>query len=198
MLYDSRFSGFKRNNPHLEGTHAFLSPSGHHWLRYTDEKLVERLNTAQAAARGTRIHAWAAEAIALGFRQPENEDSDALCAYINDAIDYRMKPEQTLFYSMNCYGTADAIGFDFENLFLRIHDLKTGTSKVPMDQLYVYAAIFCLEYTFKPFEISGELRIYQGDKIICEAIDNSYLAWVYDRIQISDEIIEQHRRENGE
>ena len=30
----------------LEGEHAFLSPSQPHWLRYTDEKLVERFVNA--------------------------------------------------------------------------------------------------------------------------------------------------------
>lgn len=196
MLLNERFQGFNKINPHIEGTHAFLSPSGHHWLRYDDAKLVARLRTTQAAALGTRLHAWAAEAIALGRPQPV--DGDYLCAYVNDALELRMKPEQTLFYSMNCYGTADAIGFDVANLFLRVHDLKTGVTKVTMDQLYVYAALFCLEYIFRPYEIKGELRVYQKTGVLFEPIDNEYLAWVYDKIQSADEIIEQHRRlENG-
>lgn len=35
-----------------------------------------------------------------------------------------MTPEQVLYYSENCFGTADTISFD--NKTLRIHDLKTG------------------------------------------------------------------------
>lgn len=190
MLSNERFTGF-RSHPKLEGTHAFLSPSNPHWIRYTEDKLIERLSTAEAAARGTKLHAWAAEAITLGREQPEN--GDILSAYINDALKYGMIPEQTLFYSFNCYGTADAIGFDRNEMFLRIHDLKTGVTKASEDQLYVYAAIFCHEYGFKPFEIRGELRIYQGNEVHLYEIDRGYLANVYDKINTSDEVIEQRK-----
>lgn len=44
--------------------------------------------------------------------------------YVNDAIGYKMTPEQTLFYSENCFGTADSISY--RSGLLRIHDLKTG------------------------------------------------------------------------
>lgn len=66
-----------------------------------------------------------------------------LNAYVNDAIGYKMIPEQILFYSDNCFGTADAIVF--RNGLLRIHDLKTGVIPAHMEQLEVYAALFCLE-----------------------------------------------------
>jgi hypothetical protein len=31
--------------------------------------------------------------------------------YVNDAIGYQMTPEQPIYYSENCVGTADAISF---------------------------------------------------------------------------------------
>jgi hypothetical protein len=131
----------------------------------------------------------------------EEGDHAILAAYVNHAIDYGMVAEQMLFYSLDCYGTADAIGFESYNDheqfagFLRIHDLKTGVTKCKMDQLYIYAALFCLEYGFRPFEIEGELRIYQ-DEIYWESIDRFYLATVYDTIRDSvDEIV---RYEMGE
>lgn len=199
MLSTGRFAGF-RSHPKLEGSHAFLSPSNYHWLNYDEDKLIERLRTAEAAALGTRLHAWAAEAILLGRRQPE--DGDVLCAYINDALEYGMTPEQTLFYSFNCYGTADTIGFEpyiehdrFAG-FLRIHDYKSGVSSTSEKQLYVYSGIFCHEYGFKPFEIDGELRIYQGENVRCFELDRAILARVYDKIQTSDITIE-HRRNGG-
>ena len=68
-----------------------------------------------------------------------------------------------LFYSDNCFGTADAICF--RDGFLRIHDLKTGVTPAHMEQLLVYAALFCLEYVIKPSDIDSELRIYQGGNI---------------------------------
>lgn len=192
MLSNERFSGFN-THPKLEGSHAFLSPSTPHWLRYTEDKLIERLRTAEAAAAGTRLHETAARNIFDGIELKEDGRYPGLAAYVNDAIEFGMTPEQMLFYSINCYGTADAIGFDMDELFLRIHDLKTGVTKASEDQLYVYAGLFCLEYGFKPFEIQGELRIYQGDEVHVYEIDRGYLAGVYDKIRTSDETIELRR-----
>ena len=48
---------------------------------------------------------------------------------------------------------------------LRIHDLKIWKTAVHMEQLRIYAAIFCLEYKIKPGEIEMELRIYQNDSV---------------------------------
>jgi hypothetical protein len=92
-----------------------------------------------------------------------------------------MKPEQILFYSVNCFGTADAISF--RNKHLRIHDLKTGVTATSMKQLEVYAALFCLEYNYKPYEIDIELRIYQNDNV------EEYIPEVDDIVHIMDKII---------
>ena len=126
----------------LEGTHAFLSPSNNAWTNYSEEKLAQRYLTAQAVQRGTELHAWACDSIRLNRRQPKTKET--LCMYVNDAIGFRMTPECPLFYSYNCYGTADSIAY--RNNTLRIHDLKTGEIEAPMKQLYIYAALFCLEY----------------------------------------------------
>ncbi len=144
----------------LEGRHSFLSPSQYHWLNYTPEKLEERFYNSKAAERGTELHAFAASAIKLGRRLPKNNDT--LNMFVNDAIGYMMTPEQPLYYSDNCFGTADAISFN-KNL-LRIHDLKTGVTTASMLQLEIYAAIFCLEYTMLPSKIDMCLRIYQSNE----------------------------------
>lgn len=145
----------------LADKHAFLSPSNYHWLNYDEEKLQDRFLTAMAAQRGTELHAFAQQAIYLGVKLPDN--GQTLSSFVNDAIGYRMESEQTLFYSENCFGTADAICF--RNNLLRIHDLKTGVTQTSPLQLEVYAALFCLEYGFKPFDIEMELRIYQNDEV---------------------------------
>lgn len=197
MHSNNRFAGFN-SHPKLEGTHAFLSPSTPTWLRYTPEKLIERLSSAKAAALGTELHETAARNIRRRIKLMSHPDWPVLANYVNDAIDFGMTPEQMLFFSFNCYGTADTISFEpYSNDdrfagFLRIHDLKTGVTKASEDQLYVYAAIFCLEYDIKPFTMDGELRIYQGNKVYECPIDRAYLAYVYDSIRSSDEIIEQH------
>ena len=201
MLYGKRFAGFNKH-PHLEGSHAFLSPSNYHWLRYDQEKLLERLETSRAAARGTSLHALAAHAISEGVRL--YPDGSTISLYVNDAIDLGLEPEKTLFYgSLDCYGTADAIGFqnhpepDGNVLgFLRIHDLKTGVSPSSMEQLYVYAALFCLEYGYRPFEIDGELRIYQNDTIIPCRIDRVELTQVMSTIMAHQRVIDEYRMED--
>ena len=149
----------------LEGAHAFLGASKNSWLNYEDdEKLVEAYGRSQAAARGTRLHSIAAELISLGITQKRTRQTFNM--YVNDAIGFKMDPEVVLYYSDNWFGTADAISF--RNGLLRIHDLKTGTGPVHIEQLMIYAALFCLEYKQKPGEIKMELRIYQNNDIqIC-------------------------------
>ena len=126
----------------LEGTHAFLSPSSNAWTNYSEEKLAQRYLSSKAVQMGTELHQFACDAIRLNRRQPKSKET--LCMYVNDAIGFKMIPEQPLFYSYNCYGTADSIAY--RHNILRIHDLKTGELEASMKQLYIYAALFCLEY----------------------------------------------------
>lgn len=146
----------------LEGLHAPFGASKSSWLRYDDTKALDVYKNLQATEYGTRLHAWAKETIDLGIKQPRSNRT--LCAYVNDAIGYRMNTEVVLFYSERFFGTADAICF--RNNMLRIHDLKTGTTPVHIEQLEIYAALFCLEYKKNPNDISIELRIYQNDDIL--------------------------------
>jgi hypothetical protein len=145
----------------LYGHHAFLSPSSYHWINYTDQKLEARFLAATAARRGSDLHELAHEAIRLGVKLSRVNRS--LATYVNDAIGYKMECDQILYYSNNCYGTADTICFRRNKL--RIHDLKTGIVQTSEHQLEIYAALFCLEYSIDPFEIEIELRIYQRDEI---------------------------------
>ena len=152
-----------RFNEHsdLAGRHAFLSASKYHWIRYGPDKLAEVFKNAQAARRGTELHAFAHHAISLGIKLPSGNQT--LNNYVNDALGFRMNTEQVLYYSDNCYGTADAIVF--KDNFLRVHDLKTGADGGSFDQLLIYVALFCLEYGVKPGHIEIELRIYHNDEI---------------------------------
>ena len=77
-----------------------------------------------------------------------------------------MTTEVCLFYSINAFGTADAISF--RNNTLRIHDLKNGRTPASIKQLEIYAALFCLEYSFNPRDIDIELRLYQLDEVLVE------------------------------
>lgn len=200
MLSPKRFKGFNKH-PKLEGTHAILSPSNYHWLNDDEEKLRKRLANAKAAARGDSLHALAAHAISEGVMLYPN--GSTLSLYVNDAIEFGMQAERTLFYSLDAFGHADAIGFEMYPVpdgnvlgFLRIHDLKTGVSPASMKQLYVYCAYFCLEYGFKPYEIEGELRLYQNDTIECTAIDRVILTQVISTILAHQRVIDEDRMED--
>ena len=146
----------------LEGLHAPFSPSQSSWLRYDDDKALEVYSNKKAAEMGTRLHQWAKDTIDLQIKQPRSKKT--IYAYVNDAIGFKMNTEVVLYYSDRFFGTADSISF--RNGVLRIHDLKTGKTPVHMEQLEIYAALFCLEYKIKPGEIEMELRIYQNDEII--------------------------------
>lgn len=175
-----------RKHFNLEGLHAPFSPSQASWLRYSDDKAMEVYLNRKASEMGTRLHAWAKETIDLGIKQPRSQKT--IYAYVNDAIGFRMSTEVVLYYSDRFFGTADAISY--KKGFLRIHDLKTGKSQVKMEQLLVYAALFCLEYNVKPGDLTGcELRIYQNDDVeICEPTAADILP-VMDRIKHLDKIL---------
>ena len=145
----------------LEGQHAFLSASKYHWINYDEEKLSAAYLKHLATLKGTELHDFACRCIKLSIKLPKTQNT--LNLYVNDAIGYKMTPEQPLYYSDNCFGTADAISF--RQNFLRIHDLKSGETPASMHQLEVYAALFCLEYHVNPEEIKIELRLYQANEI---------------------------------
>jgi hypothetical protein len=146
---------------------------------------------AMAARRGTELHEFAHDAIRLGIKLPRSQKT--LNMYVNDAIGYRMTPEQVLFYSRNSFGTADAISF--RSGLLRIHDLKNGITPTSEHQLEIYAALFCLEYRMKPFEIEMELRIYQSDEVRVYEGDPDVITHIMDRIVVFDRRIEELRME---
>lgn len=167
-----------RKHSNLEGQHALFSPSQSSWLRYSDDKILDVFDSKKASDRGTILHAWAKSTIDLGIRQRRSDQT--LCAYVNDAIGFDMDTEVVLYYSDYFFGTADAICF--RNNMLRIHDLKTGKTPAKMEQLVVYAALFCLEYKIKPSEIQIELRIYQNDEVLYHKPEAEEIVHTMDRI----------------
>lgn len=174
----------------LEGLHATFAASQSAWLRYDDNKAIEVYKNKKAKELGTRLHAWAKETIDLGIKQPRSNKT--LCAYVNDAIGYKMSTEVVLYYSDYFFGTADAISF--RDNFLRIHDLKTGNSG-HMEQLEVYAALFCLEYKIKPGEIKMELRLYKNDEVIVHNPTAEDILPIMDKIVHLNKMLEQYNSE---
>lgn len=170
----------------LVGEHAFLSASKYHWINYSGEKLGSAFLKFLATQKGTELHKYAQLSIELRQRLPKSKHS--LNSFVNDAIGFRMQPEQVLYYSSNAFGTADAISF--RDNTLRIHDLKTGVTTVSMNQLLVYAAYFCLEYKYDPEDIDIELRIYQSDEILVHRPTGEEIRTIMEKIIEFDKMIE--------
>lgn len=182
-------------NPHYEliGEHAFLSASKYHWINYDEDKLANSFLKYQAIQRGTRLHDLACSLILEGVKLPKSKKT--LNMYVNDAIGFKMTPEQVLFYSENCFGTADTISFKEKEGKLRIHDLKTGESPTSMHQLEIYDALFCLEYGISPTDIEIENRIYQLDEVRADIPEASWIREIMDKIIIFDQRIEKLKME---
>lgn len=177
----------------MEGQHAFLGASNYHWVNYDEERLTSVWYNQMSKVRGTQLHDLACKLIKMGVRLPETEET--LNMYVNDAIDFNMIPEQVLYYSPYAFGTADAISF--RSGTLRIHDLKTGVSKVSMLQPEIYAALFCLEYDVKPNDIYMELRIYQSNEVLVEEADADSIFHIMDKIVTFDQKLQDLRMEDG-
>lgn len=175
----------------VESSHAILGASKYHWINYSEDQLEQYFASYTAAQRGTELHDFAARCIKLGQRLPKSKKT--LNSYVNDAIAYRMKPEVVLWYSDNCFGTTDAISF--RNNELRIHDLKTGVTPAKMEQLYIYASLFCLEYRQKPGNIKIETRIYQSDNIIFDNPTPEKIVPIMDKIIKFDSILSKLKEE---
>ena len=180
-----------KNHSELLGLHAFLSASKYHWINYDYDKLEETFFKSQAAQRGTELHELANKLIKMGIKLPKTKQT--LNMYVNDAIGFKMQTEQVLFYSVNCFGTADAVSFKKNQL--RIHDYKSGVTPASMTQLEVYAALFCLEYKYNPNDIDIELRMYQNDEVEIVYPLKENILYIMNKIVDFDNYIEKLKLE---
>ena len=195
----------------LEGKHALLAPSQPYWLDYSDDKIYQKHLSNYAQTIGTLLHELAAILIEKHIKLKKTDKTVVMVhllsndiprsaieidriynnfmTYVNDAIGFKLTPEQPLVYSEYCFGTADAISFRHNQL--RIHDYKSGTTPAKMEQLMIYAALFCLEYKIKPGEIEMELRIYQNDEVLFHNPTASEIAPIMDRIIHCDKLLSE-------
>ncbi len=178
---------FNRHD-NLEGLHAPFGASKYAWLRYDDAKVLDVYANLKAAEYGSRLHAWAKETIDLKIKQ--HRSNKTIYNYVNDAIGFNMNTEVVLYYSPYFFGTVDTISF--KKNFLRVHDLKTGKTPVSMDQLFIYVALFCLEYKVKPTEIQIECRVYQNDDILIANPTAEIIISIMDKIVHVNNLIENN------
>lgn len=203
----------------LEGKHALLGGSKYHWINdISKEDKLKRIRSFYISDLGTALHEVAQKRIKYGFKLSRNDkkaviidileagvpelvlstvDFDAvfenLQAYVNDAIGFKMTPEQILYYSDFCFGTADTIAF--RDNFLRIHDLKTGLMPAHIEQLEIYASLFCLEYKIKPVDIQMELRIYQNNEVLIHNPEVDEIIPIMDQIISYNKFILKNQKE---
>src|SRR3954471_1981755 len=181
-----------RKHSHLEGQHAFLSPSSYHWINYDEEKLAYRYKTIRASLEGLEQHRYAA--ICIEERIVQDDETTTVGMYINQCIQYRMSAEIVLFYSPNAFGTVDSIAYRHRRL--RISDLKTGVSRTSEHQLEVYAALFCLEYDLDPLSMRDiELRIYQDNSVRMYLGDPYFIKGIMEKVVKFDEVLNRLREE---
>ncbi|MEG0239459.1 MAG: hypothetical protein RR643_04845 [Anaerorhabdus sp.] len=175
-------------NQHLDlfGKHSFLSGSNYAWVNYSEEKVAAVWTNQQAKTEGTVLHDIASNLIVRRIKVAPLKK--AFNMFVNDAIGFGMESEQILYYSDNCFGTADAILF--KNNKLQIHDLKTGIHKASFNQLDIYTAMFCLEYGEDPLKIEVIHRIYQGKGYIERSPDPEQVAHIMQKIVVFDKIID--------
>ena len=203
----------------LEGKHAFLGASNFHWVNWNDQIFENRYYSQFSTTIGTAIHALAHDCILNRTKLNKHDrhlieitlyhayipkdayDPDDilmnLIPFVNDAIGYHMSSEILLYYNNYCFGTCDAISFSEKERILRIHDLKTGTTTAHMEQLLIYAALFCLEYHKNPHQFKTELRIYQNFNIVVEEPDANDIETFMNLIQERSKTIMSYLEREG-
>ena len=179
------------NHYNLTGKHAILSPSGYSWLNYDPDKMRNVFLNKLKVEQGTYLHDLASRLINNRFKLLDLPQ--AFNMFVNDAIAARMDSEVLLYYSDNCFGTADAIKFDEDNNALYIYDLKTGDSKPSFKQLYIYCALFCLEYGYTTKRAINCMhfvcRLYQGDSYEEEIVEPAVVFGCMQQIINMDKVI---------
>lgn len=189
-----------------------------------EETLRARYYNSFAKDVGTIMHAWACDRVRFRLNAVKSDSKSLLIyiikcyeanrdyiprsiasyyvdkcfpnimAYIKDANGFRLDPEVSLKYADDFYGTADAILYKKDE-FLRIHDLKTGTTPASLRQLEIYAAFCCLEYNIDPGSVDIELRIYQNDEILVGNPSGEYIEALIDQIRKTRIIFEKIKKE---
>ena len=189
-----------------------------------EEAIRTRYYNSFAKDVGTIMHAWACDRIRFRLNAVKSDSKSLLIyilkcyesnrdyiprsiaayyvdkcfpnvmAYIKDANGFRLDPEVDLKYAEDFYGTADAILYKKDE-FLRIHDLKTGTTPASLRQLEIYAAFCCLEYNIDPASVFIELRIYQNDEILIGNPTGEDIKALMDQVRRTRFIFEKIKKE---
>jgi hypothetical protein len=117
--------------------------------------------------------------------------------FINDSIGFRMESEKRLTVSSMIYGTADAVRYYTKENLLRVSDLKTGKRPAKIEQVFIYAALYCYEYNLKPLNTNFEARIYQNGEIFIEQPSGEDIDDILKNILHKDEVAKKFEGGKG-
>lgn len=117
--------------------------------------------------------------------------------FICDSIGFRMESEQKLSVSKIIEGTADAVRYYPKENLLRVSDLKTGSRPAKIEQVFVYAALYCYENRLDPLKTNFETRIYQNGEVYIEHPSGDVISNALNISLHLDEVVEKFRRGEG-
>jgi hypothetical protein len=108
-----------------------------------------------------------------------------------------MESEKRLTVSNMIYGTADAVRYYTKENLLRVSDLKTGKRPAKIEQVFIYAALYCYEYNLKPLNTNFEARIYQNGEIFIEQPSGEDINDIFMNILHKDEVAKKFEGGKG-
>lgn len=114
--------------------------------------------------------------------------------FVCDSIGFRMESEQKLSVSKVIEGTADAVRFYPKDNLLRISDLKTGSRPAKIEQVFIYAALYCYENRLDPLKTNFEARIYQNGEIYIEQPTGEEIKSLLNTILHINEVVSKFER----
>ncbi len=103
--------------------------------------------------------------------------------YVNDAIGFKMIPEQVYIIPRIVLGLLMLIVF--RNGLLRIHDLKTGEIQHTWSKLEIYAALFVWKYKIKTADIEMELEFTR----VMKSYTTIRQQWIFYRLWIKSSLL---------
>ena len=185
------------NHKELEGKHAFMGASNYHWTNYDDITFEARYYNQFSQVIGTAIHELAHDCIVSRTKLNKHDihliELKLYKAFVpKDAYDANLILENLIPF------VNDAIGYYERDKILRIHDYKNGVTQADIRQLYIYAALFCLEYHVNPLTLNKiECRIYQNLEVLIDNPTGEVIQFYMDKIQNRTELIKTFLEREG-
>lgn len=154
---------------------AELGTEAHEWAS-VQIVLGSKVSSTREAEKGVKTHIYEKynkdpeyrELLLKHMRYIPSESYASIRMFVNDSIGFRMESEKQLYFSEYFNGTSDAIKYYDKEKLLRVSDLKTGSRPAKIEQVFIYASLYCLQYKLDPLKTNFETRIYQNGEIYIE------------------------------